>query len=165
MAHRGRRPGGTPKIRSKPQTTEPPRRPSRSSRPSWRNEVRKMPRKRSHTGNEGLHDINMTPLIDVSLVLVVMLLLLTPLALESSIAIRKAAASAKQSEKREKEERVELKIISDDEVMINRTVVSRGELAAALRPLLEDKVQRRVVIDCEDNVSHGVFVDVLDQAK
>jgi biopolymer transport protein ExbD len=121
--------------------------------------------KKSHKGNEGLHEINMTPLIDVSLVLVVMLLLLTPLALESSIAVRKAAASAKRSEKREKEERVELKIISDDEVMINRKIVPRAELGSTLRPLLADKVQRRVVVDCEDNVSHGVFVDVLDQAK
>ena len=124
-----------------------------------------MTRKRSHRGNEGLHEINMTPLIDVSLVLVVMLLLLTPLALESSIAVRKAAASAKRSEKREKEERVEIKIISDDEVMVNRKVVSRAELTPTLRTLLADKVQRRVVVDCDDNVSHGIFVEVLDQAK
>lgn len=124
-----------------------------------------MARKKSQKGTEGMHEINMTPLIDVSLVLVVMLLLLTPLALESSIAVRKAAASAKKSEKREKEERVEIKIISNDEVMVNRTVILRSELSATLRPLLADKVQRRVVVDCEDDVSHGIFVDVLDQAK
>jgi biopolymer transport protein ExbD len=124
-----------------------------------------MARKTRQKRTEGLHEINMTPLIDVSLVLVVMLLLLTPLAFESSIAVRKAAASAKRSEKREKEERVELKIISDDEVMVNRKVVPRGELGSILRPLLADKVQRRVVIDCDDGVSHGIFVDVLDQAK
>jgi biopolymer transport protein ExbD len=124
-----------------------------------------MARKTRQKRTEGLHEINMTPLIDVSLVLVVMLLLLTPLAFESSIAVRKAAASAKRSEKREKEERVELKIISDDEVMVNRKVIPRGELGSILRPLLADKVQRRVVIDCDDGVSHGIFVDVLDQAK
>jgi biopolymer transport protein ExbD len=124
-----------------------------------------MARKRSQKRTEGLHEINMTPLIDVSLVLVVMLLLLTPLAFESSIAVRKAAASAKKSEKVEKEERVELKIVSEDEVMVNRKTVPRKELSLTLRPLLADKVQRRVVIDCDDSVSHGAFVDVLDQAK
>ncbi len=124
-----------------------------------------MARKGSGKKTEGLHEINMTPLIDVSLVLVVMLLLLTPLAFESSIAVRKAAASAKQSAKKEREERVEVKIISEDEVMVNRKTVSRAELSLTLRPLLADKVQRRVVIDCDDNVSHGAFVDVLDQAK
>ncbi len=124
-----------------------------------------MARKKSRKGTAGLHEINMTPLIDVSLVLVVMLLLLTPLAFESSIAVRKAAASARKSEKREKEERVEIKIVSDSEVMVNRETILRCDLAATLRPLLADKVQRRVVVDCDDNVSHGVFVDVLDQAK
>ncbi len=124
-----------------------------------------MVRKTSRKRTEGLHEINMTPLIDVSLVLVIMLLLLTPLAFESSIAVRKGAASAKKSEKREKEERVELKIISEDEVIVNRKTVSRGKLILTLRPLLADKVQRRVVIDCDDSVSHGTFVDVLDQAK
>jgi biopolymer transport protein ExbD len=123
-----------------------------------------MARKGSQKRTEGLHEINMTPLIDVSLVLVVMLLLLTPLAFESSIAVRKAAASAKQSAKKEREERVEVKIISE-EVMVNRKTVLRKELSLTLRPLLANKVQRRVVIDCSDNVSHGAFVNVLDQAK
>ena len=112
-----------------------------------------------------MHDINMTPLIDVSLVLVVMLLLLTPLAFESSIAVRKAVASSKKSAKREKQERVELRVVSEDSVLVNRTLVARAELSGVLRPLLEDKIQRRVVVECYDHVSHGAFVDVLDQAK
>lgn len=115
--------------------------------------------------NDGIHEINMTPLIDVSLVLVIMLLLLTPLAFESSIAIRKAAASAKASEKKLKEERIELSVVSEDSVLVNRALVARGELTGTLRPMLEGKADRRVVIECSDQVSHGVFVDVLDQVK
>lgn len=114
---------------------------------------------------QGSYEINMTPLIDVSLVLVVMLLLLTPLAFESSIAVRRAASSAKKSVEREKEERVELRVVSEDSVIVNRTMIARTELSTVLRPILEDKMQRRVVIDCADHVSHGAFVSVLDQAK
>lgn len=119
----------------------------------------------SKRNTEPVNEINMTPLIDVSLVLVVMLLLLTPLAFESSIAVRKAAASARKSENKEKEERVELKIVSEDSVIVNRSVVARNRLESALSPLLEGKVDKRVVIDCGDNVSHGAFVDVLDRTK
>jgi len=115
--------------------------------------------------NEGIHEINMTPLIDVSLVLVVMLLLLTPLAFESSIAVRKAAASARASEKKLKEERIELNVVSEDSVLVNRAMVPRRELAGILRPMLDGKTDRRVVIECSDQVAHGVFVDVLDQVK
>ncbi len=114
---------------------------------------------------QGSYEINMTPLIDVSLVLVVMLLLLTPLAFESSIAVRRAASSAQKSVKQEKEERVELRVVSEDSVIVNRTLVARAELAEVLESILKDKVQRRVVIDCDDHISHGTFVNVLDQAK
>ncbi len=55
----------------------------------------------------------MTPLIDVSLVLVVILLLATPLAFESSIAIKQAAISGKQANEESKKERVEIDILRD----------------------------------------------------
>jgi len=115
--------------------------------------------------NDGIHEINMTPLIDVSLVLVIMLLLLTPLAFESSIMVRKAAASAKASEKKLKEERIELSVVSEDSVLVNRAMVPRRELAGTLRPMLDGKIDRRVIIACGDQITHGVFVDVLDQVK
>jgi biopolymer transport protein ExbD len=115
--------------------------------------------------NGGIHEINMTPLIDVSLVLVVMLLLLTPLAFESSIAVRKAAKSAKSSEKKLKEERIEISVISEDDVRVNRETVPRSELSGILGPMLSNRTNRRVVIECGDQIRHGVFVDVLDQVK
>ena len=115
--------------------------------------------------NEGIHEINMTPLIDVSLVLVVMLLLLTPLAFESSIAVRKAVASAKASEKKLKEERIEINVISGDSILVNRDTVPRKGLSDVLGSMLKDRTDRRVVIECGDHIKHGVFVDVLDQVK
>jgi biopolymer transport protein ExbD len=115
--------------------------------------------------NGGIHEVNMTPLIDVSLVLVVMLLLLTPLAFESSIAVRRTVESAKASQKKLKEERIELTVVSEDSVLVNREMVARRELPGVLEPMLSDRSDRRVVVACDDRVSHGVFVDVLDTVK
>ena len=119
----------------------------------------------SNKTNGGIHEINMTPLIDVSLVLVVMLLLLTPLAFESSIAVRRAAESAKASERRLEEERIELTVVSGDSVLVNRAMVPRRELAGVLVPMLDGRADRRVIVSCADRVEHGVFVDVLDRVK
>jgi len=113
----------------------------------------------------GNHEINMTPLIDVSLVLVVMLLLATPLALESSIAVRNARKSSRKAEKQKIEERIELNVVSEDSVRVNRELVARQKLQVTLRPLLEQNSSRVVVVECDAGVSHGAFVDVLDQAK
>ncbi|MDH3215445.1 MAG: biopolymer transporter ExbD [Candidatus Krumholzibacteria bacterium] len=115
--------------------------------------------------NDGMHEVNMTPLIDVSLVLVVMLLLATPLAFESSIGVRKTDKTASAAKEQSKDERVELQIVSDDSVRVNRAMVSRSELIGTLRPLIESSTDGLVVIACKDRVSHGAFVNVLDQAK
>jgi biopolymer transport protein ExbD len=120
--------------------------------------------KNGRNGN-GMNEINMTPLIDVSLVLVVMLLLATPLAFDSSIAIRKSQATAQSANDKVKDERIELKLISENSVLINRMLVTREELSNTLRPRIEESGHRKVVVVCADDVSHGAFVDVLDQAK
>lgn len=120
---------------------------------------------RSNKQDNGMHEVNMTPLIDVSLVLVVMLLLATPLAFESSIAVRKAAKSAQAAKQKKSEERIEVYAVSEDSVTVNRKLVARSELSQTLQPLLETNTERIVVVNCSDQVSHGSFVDVLDQAK
>lgn len=121
--------------------------------------------KKMEQAAKGNCEINMTPLIDVSLVLVVMLLLATPLAFHSSIVVRKSQASAQAAEKKTEAERIELSILSEEEVLLNRDPVDRSQLSVKLRPLLDSSSHRQVIIYCDPDVSHGAFVNVLDQAK
>ena len=110
-------------------------------------------------------DVNMTPLIDVSLVLVVILLLATPLAFESSFGVRKTGATARRADEVEKEARIELAIETDQTVRVNRTVVSIDDLGEFLAPLIADSPTRDVTVKCGDQVAHGTFVHVLDVTK
>ena len=114
---------------------------------------------------EQMSEVNMTPLIDVSLVLVVILLLATPLAFESSFGVQKSAASARQAPEETQPARIELSILSDDSVQVNRMVVPRWNLGETLKPLLEESQTGQVMVSCHDEVSHGTFVDVLDITK
>jgi len=114
---------------------------------------------------QGSHEINITPLIDVSLVLVVMLLLATPLAFESAIAVRKGAEGARTAVATEEGGRIDLKLVSEDMVHMNRVPIARDQLSTALLPLLQATPFRPVIIGCEPGISHGAFVNVLDQAK
>ncbi len=109
--------------------------------------------------------INMTPLIDVSLVLVVILLLAAPLAFEASIGVQQSGARSKQAKQVEKREFIELSVVSDDSVRVNRRMVARNELTATLQPILARSAERQVLLSCADDIAHGTFVDVLDVAK
>ncbi|HET6347638.1 MAG TPA: biopolymer transporter ExbD [Candidatus Krumholzibacteria bacterium] len=110
-------------------------------------------------------EVNMTPLIDVSLVLVVMLILATPLAFESRIDVRGASQSGKKAQTEKPSERIEIIVDSEDMVHVNQKAVPRAQLMATLTPMLASSVDRGVFIGCDPAVSNGAFVDVLDQAK
>ena len=116
-------------------------------------------------GGSIITDVNLTPLIDVCLVLVVILLVATPMTLESAIAVRNTAAAGAKSEVKSKDERIELRIMDESTVSLNGRPVNRGTVASRLRPLLDASSTRRVVVSCEPGVTHGTFVSVLDQAK
>lgn len=113
---------------------------------------------------EGIHDPNMVPLIDVSLVLVVILLVATPMALQSGIAVSRTASSGQKAEP-VRTERIEVSILGTDSILVNRSRVPRAALAARLQTLLAASATRQVVVRCADQVAHGDFVAVLDEAK
>ena len=113
---------------------------------------------------EGIHEPNMVPLIDVSLVLVVILLVATPMALQSGIAVSRAASSGREAQPA-RTERIEISILTTDGVLVNRLPVGRAALGPRLRALLEASATRQVVVRCADPVAHGDFVAVLDEAR
>jgi len=114
--------------------------------------------------SEGIHEPNIVPLIDVSLVLVVILLVATPMALQSGIAVSKASSSGRKSQPA-RTERVEISILGADSIMVNRARVSRASLAPTLQWVLQKSATRQVIVRCADEVPHGAFVSVLDEAK
>jgi biopolymer transport protein ExbD len=113
---------------------------------------------------DGIFEPNMTPLIDVSLVLVVILMVATPLAFQSGIAINAAARSGRTAAKN-REVRVELTVSADGTVTVNRDRVPRAQLASRLGPLLASSQSHTVIVRCDDTVAHGDFVSVLDEAR
>jgi biopolymer transport protein TolR len=115
--------------------------------------------------HEGIYEPNMTPLIDVSLVLVVILMVATPLAFQSSIAVQRAAKAGRKAALVTKSERVEITVLTTGTVVVNRNEIPRASLAPLLKPLLDASATKVVVVRCEDGVSHGAFVGVLDDAK
>lgn len=116
-------------------------------------------------GPAGIDDVNMTPLIDVSLVLVVILMVAMPMVFQSSIAVRNAAAGGREAPAVAQAERVDVAIVSEDSVRVNWMLIGRQQFPAVLGALLSRSADPIVVVECADMVSHGTFVGVIDDAK
>jgi biopolymer transport protein ExbD len=114
---------------------------------------------------DGIFEPNMTPLIDVSLVLVVILMVATPLAFQSGINVNAATTTGKSSKEHAQLERIELSVQADGRVKVNRDVVERSALGATLQPLIAKSATGLVVVRCDDGVPHGDFVSVIDEAR
>lgn len=122
--------------------------------------------RRTKPHSEGIYEPNMTPLIDVSLVLVVILMVATPLAFQSGIAVQGASKSGSAAAvAATRMERIELHVLAGGRVRVNRESVARDSLGAVLQPLLAASPSGLVVVQCEDGVAHGDFVSVLDEAR
>ena len=114
---------------------------------------------------EGEHEPSLTPLVDVSLTLVVILLLATPLAMQSSINLAGARSAGQTAENLANIDRIEITLFSADSLRINELPLARAGMAPVLAPLLAHSQSRQVIVRCADAVPHGVFVSVLDEAK
>ena len=113
----------------------------------------------------GFSQVNMTPLIDVSLVLVVTLLLMTPLALESGIWVRNQSSPPPVAETEQETELVDVVILSENMVQVGNRLMDRRHLEPVLGAMLRLPRYDGVHLECVDQVSHAAFVDVLDKAK
>ena len=115
--------------------------------------------------DSGLTEINLTSLIDVSLVLVVIFMVMTPMILQSTITVstpnvNNAAAGEKQTELR-----AEVYLKSTGEVLINGAPVAPAAVTDSLRVLLARTQKKLVVVSADEEVIHDRVVSTLDAAR
>jgi len=120
---------------------------------------------RDRRSDKAIYETNLTPLIDVSLVLVVILLVATPLAFQSSFVVNSATQSARSASQQADEDRVEMTVHADGDVTVNRQRVRASLLSPALEDAMRGSASRLVIVRCEDAVPHRAFVHAIDEAR
>jgi biopolymer transport protein ExbD len=109
-----------------------------------------------------LHEINVTPFIDVMLVLLIIFMIAAPLA-TVDLAVDLPAANAERSARPDKPLTLTLK--ADLSVMVDNDAVPRGTLAAALtRASGGDKAQR-VFLRADKSVSYGELMHLMNELR
>jgi len=110
--------------------------------------------------------INLTPLVDVSLVLVVIFMATAPMFLQSGIIVtsgtKKAAAEVASESAPDRSIVISFE---SGRLLLNEQPVLESDLPALLRSLLADSASRRVILKPDREVLHGRVVRVMDIAK
>ena len=114
------------------------------------------------TGDEYDHlaDINVTPLVDVMLVLLIIFMVTAPMLHQGvAVALPKTATTNLPSTL---EDPLVLSITRDGLYYINETPVARGLLKERLSAFLRTRKDRTVLLKADRSLSYGAVVETLD---
>src|SRR5689334_6472520 len=108
-----------------------------------------------------LADINITPLVDVVLVLLIIFMVTAPV-LQSGIEV---AVPKTRTVKEITEERMVISIDKQQRVYLGNDPVNINEIGAKLKEKLRDPERMQIYLRSDENVPFGAFATVMDAVK
>ena len=108
-------------------------------------------------------DINVTPLVDIMLVLLIIMMIVAPL-LQQGVAVTLPTAT-NTSEKPETQEQTVVAITADKRFFVNAVQVQQQDLGKRIMDLLEEKKEKIVIIKADEDVEYGAVMEAMDTLR
>jgi len=112
---------------------------------------------------EPITEINVTPLVDVCLVLVIIFMVTAPMMTQSKLSVTLPKAATDESKN---EDHVTITIDKDGKINVNETVVnSIAQMEPVLARKLAQSDEQVVIIKADELLENGTVMDVMEAAK
>jgi len=109
-----------------------------------------------------MSDINVTPFVDVMLVLLIIFMVTAPMMMQGvDVSLPEATAEPLESEK----EHLIITIDTKNQVFINDFQVSVEGLGEKLKKILEGRSDREVFLKADKDITYGTVVQVMAEVK
>ena len=108
-------------------------------------------------------DINVTPLVDVMLVLLIIMMLVAPM-LQQGVSVKLPTAT-NTVDKPEVQGQTVVAIGRDKSMYLNAKPVQEGEMATKVNELLENAKEKIVLIKADEEVEYGAVMAAMDQLR
>jgi biopolymer transport protein TolR len=107
-------------------------------------------------------DINVTPLVDVMLVLIVIFMVVTPMLREEiPVTLPEAERAAEATDGAQ----VTLTLVADGSVRLDGAPVSRAELVTELRARYATRKDKSIFLESDRQLRYGDVVDAMDACR
>jgi biopolymer transport protein ExbD len=108
-------------------------------------------------------DINVTPLVDVMLVLLIIMMLVAPM-LQKGVDVKLPAAT-NTMDKPENQQQTVLAVDARDKFYVNGIEVNKNEMADRVKAALEEKTERIVLIKGDTDASYRAIMAAMDDLR
>jgi biopolymer transport protein ExbD len=108
-------------------------------------------------------DINVTPLCDVMLVLLIIMMIVAPL-LQQGVSVKLPQAS-NTVDKPEVQGQTVIAIARDKSMYVNAKPVQESEMATRINEILENAKEKVVLIKADEEVEYGAVMGAMDQLR
>jgi biopolymer transport protein ExbD/biopolymer transport protein TolR len=114
---------------------------------------------------ETVSDINVTPLVDVMLVLLIIFMVITPM-LQKGISVDLAGThNPRAMPNDDKEDAVEVAITRDGKIFLKTTQVSVDDLTPKIKDLIAGRLDRTVYVRSDARARYGDVAKVVDTVR
>jgi biopolymer transport protein TolR len=107
-------------------------------------------------------EINVTPLVDVMLVLLIIFMVTAPM-LSMGIDVNLPRVKSKSVDVTE--EKLVLTISEAKEIFLNKTKLPLGELNSKLEAIFSNRIDREIFLRADKNVPYGFVVEVMSEVR
>jgi len=119
-------------------------------------------RHRSRGAHEPVADINVTPLVDVVLVLLIIFMVTAPM-LQMGIDVNLPRVKARSVDV--EEEKLVLTVTNKKEIYLNKYKTTLEGLNSQLEKVLASKIEREVYLRADESVPYGFVVQVMSEVR
>jgi biopolymer transport protein TolR len=117
---------------------------------------------RRNNNDKPLAEINVTPLVDVMLVLLIIFMVTAPM-LSMGIDVNLPRVKSKSVDVTE--EKLVLTISETKEIFLNKTKLQLGELNSKLEAIFSNRIDREIFLRADKNVPYGFVVEVMSEVR
>jgi len=112
-----------------------------------------------------ISDINVTPMVDVMLVLLIIFMVITPM-LSKGVSVDKVKTmNAIAMQAAEKEDAVLVAVTRNGEVFLGSAKIPAAELPGKVKDLLTGRLDKTVFVSCDSRARYEKVVDVVDNLR
>jgi biopolymer transport protein ExbD/biopolymer transport protein TolR len=110
-------------------------------------------------------DINVTPMVDVMLVLLIIFMVITPM-LQKGVSVNMAkAANTRDMQDADKEDAVLLAITHDGKIFLGSDRIEPDQITTQVKDRIADKLDKTVYVKSDQGAKYGVVVNVVDNVR